>query len=386
MAGRGGVHTIPPYVWLVKTDATGKMEWNQTYDYLLNAAGLVQTSDGGYVMAGDSYTTKEGYWGITYPQGIMLVKTDLNGNVKWSQTYKDWSGGASSMVQTNDGGYVIAGSSDNSGFLIKSDSSGKIQLKKTYGEPNKHNSFSSVIQTGDGGYAAAGTTNFNDTNAFWLVKTDGYGNVMWSQTYGSGDNQANSVVQTADGGYALVGHTFTYSADGFSSWSNVWLVKTDSLGNMVWNQTYGGYAYVYSLIQTSDGGLAFAGNTPSSAWLVKLDAAGNAEWNQTYPKTHYGDVSANCLIETSDGGFALAGSWDFTGSANYYYLVKTEPALPPPTPSPTPTSSSSPLTDLFSGSNLILFASLAAATVLIALVAVAVFRRRKKQTSPTSFT
>jgi hypothetical protein len=147
------------------------------------------------------------------------------------------------------------------------------------------------------------------------------------------------------------------------------------------------------VIQTSDGGLAFAGKTLMSnnyalAWLVKRDAAGNAAWNQTYPNKQMGGRgwSANCLIETSDGGFALVGRWDFTDSVNYYYLVKTESALPPPTPSPTPTSSSSPLTGLFSGSNLILFASLAVAAVLIDLVAVAVFRLRKKQTLPTSST
>lgn len=407
IAGRQGVHTIPPSVWLVKTDATGKMEWNQTFDHCFNAAGLVQTSDGGYVMAGNIFTTEEGLYGVTFPQGIRLVKTDLNGDVQWSQTYKYWSGGASSMAQTNNGGYIIAGSVDKSGFLIKTDSSGKIQLKKTYGEPNTDNSFSSVIQTKDGGYAAAGTTNFNDTNAFWLVKTDGNGNVMWSQTYGSGDNQASSVVQTVDGGYVLAGNTFTYGAGA----SDAWLVKTDSHGNIAWNQTYGGaglvtlqgpgdyvvgsngtgYDFAYSLIQTSDGGLAFAGKTlmPNNyalAWLVKTDSSGNVEWNQTYPNRQMGGGgwSANCLIETSDGGFALAGSWDFTGSANYYYLVKTEPALPPPTPTPTP--SSPPSTGILSGENLALFASLAVAAVLIAVVAVAVFRRRKKQTLPASST
>ncbi len=207
---------------------------------------------------------------------------------------------------------------------------------------------SQMIQTSDGGYAAAGTTNFNGTDTFWLVKTDAGCNLVWNQTYGlssgtdgtSFDNNANSVVQTTDGGYALAGHIWIHSAELRAPWSNVWLVKTDSLGNMVWNQTFGDYHYVYSLIQTSDGGLAFAGNTPRLAWIVKLDAAGNAEWNQTYPNRSGGGNgwTAYRLIETSDGGFALAGSWKHTSSVNYYFLVKTEPALPPPTPTPTPSS------------------------------------------------
>jgi hypothetical protein len=260
---------------------------------------------------------------------------------------------------------------------------------------------SQLIQTSDGGYAAAGNTRFNITNAFWLIKTDAKGNALWNQTYWAGsvmtrpnvvvgDNSANSVVQTADGGYALAGHAWVHSADMHSSWTEALLVKTDSLGNIVWNQTFSEYASVYSIIQTSDGGLAFAGNAQRywswQAWIVKLDASGNAEWNQTYPNRSGGGDgwTAYRLIETSDGGFALAGSWKHTSSVNYYFLVKTEPALPPPTPTPTP--SSPPSTGFLSEENLALFASLAVAAVLIAVVAVAVFRRRKKQTLPASFT
>lgn len=415
IAGNVVVHSylwgaLPPYVWLVKADATGKMEWeqsydylygaawNQSYDHLYNAAGLVQTSDGGYVIAGNSYTKGTGT--NIRSEGIKLLKTDLNGSVQWSRTYKvpdvEYYDGATSMVQTNDGGYAIAGNTGNISFLIKTDSYGKFQLKRTYGEPDKDNSFSSVIQTGDGGYALAGTTKFNGSDASWLVKTDRDGNIMWNQTYPSKlgtndttfDNYATSVIQTDDGGYALAANQRIYWAR--NEYSEVWLVKTDSLGDMVWNQTFNDYVYVYSIIQTSDGGLAFAGNAQRywswQAWIVKLDASGNAEWNQTYPNRSGGGDgwTAYRLIETSDGGFALAGSWKHTSSVNYYFLVKTEPALPPPTPTPTP--SSPPSTGFLSGENLALFASLAVAAVLIALVAVAVFRRRKKQTLPASST
>jgi hypothetical protein len=341
IAGNVVVHsyiTQSPYVWFVKADVTGKMEWNQSYEDLHDIVGLVQTRDVGYVMAGNCYT---------HPEGIRLLKTDSNGKVQWSQTYTSRSDGASSMVQTNDGGYIIAGSSDSNSYLIKTDASGRTQWDETYGEPDKDSSFSAVIQASDGGYALAGSANFNGSAASWLVKTDQDGNIVWNQTYPSNlgtndttfDNYATSVIQTGDGGYALAANQRIFRARGESS--EVWLVKTDSLGDMVWNQTFGDYHSVSdSLIQTSDGGLAFAGNTPESAWIVKLDATGNEEWNQTYPKTHYGIVSACCLVETSDGAFALAGSWDFSSSDNYSFLVKTEPTLPPPTPSPTPTGSS----------------------------------------------
>jgi hypothetical protein len=383
IAGNVVVHSYiksqPPYVWFVKADATGKMEWNQSYEDLYDIVGLVQTRDGGYVTAGNCYTM-DLEWNI-HPEGIRLFKTDSNGKVQWSQTYTSWSGSASSMVQTNDGGYAIAGKTGNSGFLIKTDASGRTQWNETYREPDKDNSFSSVIQTGDGGYAAAGTTNFNGSDASWLVKTGAGGNVVWNQTYKSKlgtndttfDNYANSVIQTDDGGYALAANQRIFRARGESS--EVWLVKTDSLGDMVWNQTFGDYHSVSdSLIQTSDGGLAFAGNTPESAWIVKLDATGNEEWNQTYPKTHYGIVSACCLIETSDGAFALAGSWDFSSSDNYYFLVKTEPTLPPPTPAPTPPSSRATPTDFIEVAVIVIVA-----IVVVILVGVGLLLYFKKR-------
>lgn len=105
-----------------------------------------------------------------------------------------------------------------------------------------------------------------------------------------------------------------------------------------------------SEIVTSDGGLAFAGSTSIEvgtngahvissgmiAWLVKLDSFGNTHWNQTYSNYEEGGRGTwdvNSRVETSEGGFALAGSWDFSDSVAYYYLVKTEQALPTPTPS-----------------------------------------------------
>jgi hypothetical protein len=427
IVGNSGNYHSPSVAWLVKTDAAGNMQWNQTYNYLYFVVGLVQTSDGGYTIAGSGYTVEEKRaFGSSTPFGAMLIKTDSRGNVQWSRTYGNQSS-AYDMVQTNDGGYALAGS-----VFIKTGSLGEVEWKKTYGELDI-NSIHSVIQTIDGGYAIAGSTTLGNTTdnelvntQFWLEKLDSNGNVMWDQNYGAesktknngdslnrgilGVNEANSLVQTDYGGYVLAGNTYTNGAGD----SDAWLVETDSTGKMVWNKTFGGYGsiilrnangepfvlssngtgsdFAKSLIKTSDGGLAFAGTTQLSivsgfsiAWLVKLDSNGEMQWNTTYSDYNEGgrgSWGANSLVETSDGGFALAGFYEFGTTTNYYYLVKTEPALPPPTPTPTP--SSPPSTGILSGENLALFASFAVAAVLIAIVAVAVFRRRKKQTLPAS--
>jgi hypothetical protein len=332
---------------------------------------------------------------------FQLVKLDSDCNVQWKQTYTQWyapwvNSGMTSLAQTPDG-YVIAGNIKREditvnqtwytvtyGVLIKTDISGNIQWNKTYGEPHQVNSFSSVIQSSDGGFALRNnnwdrTGDVHDLH-YWLVKTDADGTTIWQKTYGSGpvvnttfnylnhgtigDNEAKAIVQTPDGGYVLAGETYTYGLGD----SDVWLVKTDAAGKIVWNCTYGGAGYtvvkysggnftvgsdgigrdsVLALISTSDGGLAFAGTTPmytwvndgyvgtsgSLAWLVKTDEFGAAEWNQTFhPKSMAGNGwVANSIIETSDGGLAFAGTWEYSGSVAYCYLAKTTQAMPAPT-------------------------------------------------------
>jgi len=124
-----------------------------------------------------------------------------------------------------------------------------------------------------------------------LVKTDSVGNQQWNQTYGiiDEDEAAYSMVQTADGGYALAGY-------GYSSVTNspdFWLVKTDSAGNQLWNKTYGGAGYdsAWSMVQTADGGYALAGSTASYGaggedfLLVKTDVESGLAWTDSTANT-----------------------------------------------------------------------------------------------------
>jgi len=173
---------------------------------------------------------------------------------------------------------------------------------------------SSVVETSDGGYALAGCTeSFGaGSRVSWLVKTDGYGNVEWNQTYL--EMSAGPLVQTTDGGFALAGE------DGLV-FQDFWLVKTDANGNHIWNRTFSGDCvdFVHSLVATSDGGFALGcifGSLmePDLFWLIKTDVEGNVEWSHTY-----GEGRTSSLVETSDGGFALAGS-----GGGDFWLIKTD--------------------------------------------------------------
>jgi hypothetical protein len=282
--------------WVIKTDSFGNVKWNKTYG-AGSALSIVQTSDGGYAIAGS-----------------MLVKTDSEGNMQWNRSY-----GVTAMVQTSDGGYALAGYTnfvpavEADFWLVKTDALGYRQWNKTYPR-GAYDLAQSVIQTSDGGYAIAGHTRPGvGEGDFLLIKTDPSGDMEWSNTYGSQDkDEAHVVVQTSDGGYVLAGLMWNRSG------GDAGLVKTDSAGNMQWKRNYGeGIAWAMAL--TNDGGYIMACNS-----LVKIDSEGNIQWNQPY---EYG--SAHCVIQTSDGGYALAGTGGIIiddDLAGYFaYLIKTDP-------------------------------------------------------------
>jgi len=212
------------------------------------------------------------------------------GRVTWDETFGGSDDeGANSIIQTTDGGYMVAGFTKSKGagiydsLVIKFNESGDILKYKVIGGSG-NDWTSSIVQTSDGGYAVAGCNSSKGAGRadFWVIKLDESGNIEWDQTYGySGREYASSIVQTSDGGYAVAGCNSSKGA----GQEDIWVIKLDDRGNRIWDRTYGGSCNdeAYSIIQTTDGGYAVAGDTKSygagkeDVWVIKLDEQGNLE-------------------------------------------------------------------------------------------------------------
>lgn len=236
---------------------------------------------------------------------------------EWNKTYggSSWDV-ANSVLQTSDGGYVLAGFTQSYGaglgdaWLVRTNSAGRMLWNRTYGGA-AYDEAKVLILASDGGYALAGVTRSYGAGItdFWLVKTDLNGNPQWNRTYGgAGYDYLFSAIRTSDNGYALAGYTESYGQGG-----DFWLVKTDINGVMIWNEVYGGRGWeeAHSVIQTSDGGYAIAGETDSIGsgatdfWWVKTAPDGKKQRDQAYGGANAD--GANSLVQTSDGGFAIGG-------------------------------------------------------------------------------
>lgn len=250
--------------------------------------------------------------------------------IGWSHTYGGQENdAASSVVQTSDVGYLVAGSTHsfgvggNDAWLFKIDPAGNQLWSQTYGTPYEDFA-SSIVQTSDGDFAVTGWTEPSNVqgadqrnDVFWLIKIDPAGKTLWGQTYHPGDYcYSPSLIQTSDGGFTLAG-SVEYRVNGSLVFGG-WLAKVDASGNMQWNQTYAHQAG--NLVQASDGGLVLVvgGN------LVKVDSAGEMLWNQTY-----GQPGIGPMTKTTDGGYAMeVGNYVMstagTSRSTEYSLVKVD--------------------------------------------------------------
>lgn len=317
--GSGGYDT-----YLIKVDPKGNALWSRTYggsnaDY---AYSVQQTRDGSYIMAG--YTSSYGV-GL---DDVWLIKTDSQGNEIWNNTFGGLKNDrAYSVQQTADGGFIIVGYTESYSagspelYLIKTNSQGQGQWINTVGDSNYEYYGQSVIQTIDGGYIVTGYTKSLSAEYYdiFLIKSDSQGNVQWNRTFGGSDNDyAYSVQQTQDGGYILGGKTDSLGGSGY-------IIKTDSQGNEKYSRAVSA-SQISSIHQTYDHGYIATGVKNNDFFLIKISSSWNEEWTEILGGTAYDE--AYSVQRTTDGGYIIAGHTSSYGAgSDDVWLVKIAPEI-----------------------------------------------------------
>lgn len=289
-------------------------------------------------------------------------------NIQWEKSLGgSYYDKAYSVIELNDGGFLIAGNSQSSTndvtfnnglydwWIVRINKTGNIVWKKTLGGTNEDH-VRQVIKTPDGHFLCIGETQSNNGDVtdnigsidFWVVKLDNLGNVIWKKCYGgTGIDRGYSACTTHDGNIMLAGLTESgtpYIANNRGS-SDFLIIKIDLDGGIIWQKTYGGSNVdeCKSIQQTSDGAYVLCGNSQSSdgdfndnkgeldVWVIKINASGGIQWqaNMGGSESDYADT----IIEDKNGNFLIAGetfSYDFDATENHrinnntrdYFIIK----------------------------------------------------------------
>ena len=333
---------------LIKTDAAGKAVFRKdlpigntiSQDYssfqtIIRSVDVVmtfvvQTSDGGYALAGT--TTLHRNSG-TY-SNYCMAKTDSQGNIQWVKQY-DFRDSLSAFAQASDGGYILAGSAGSFPgsvvHVVKVGTEGEVQWNRDL----PANSVAQIIPSADGGYTVLASAYAYASGSFYgsssIAHLNSAGVVDWTNSFTGFSPKTG--VQTIDGGYVLAG-----ISDPHSYLSATVLMKVDSQGNMSWYKLYDSQPFYYpkSLIPSSEGGFLFAATTPDFRCIVKVDKIGNVEKVLTLDSlwTRYSDNTMN-VIQTSDGEYVFVGQYIGLNTTEYDRIWLSKTSLQSIIPFPT---------------------------------------------------
>jgi hypothetical protein len=343
--------------WIVKLDNIGNLVWQKAYggtgtDQLSTALPL---EDSTFILVGSS---KSNNGDVNQNYGSLdgwVVCIDSGGTILWENNYGGTGGDSfSDIVQTNDGFLVVGSSTSNDidvtgnygnkdVWAVKIDSLGNIIWEQNFGgslfdEPI------AVKNTYDMGFIIIGTSQSNDIdlsgnlggNDFLVLKIDSVGNLQWSKSLGgSGYDQGYDITQTFDSSFVITG--WTKSNDGYVSShygplsdEDIWCVKLNSQGNIIWEKSIGGsnIDQGYQIIQLIDSTYLISGTTYSSdfdvsfisenndAWIVNLDTSGNIKWEKTFSQG--GWESIHDIVELQNNNLVFHSIANKNGNQNYW--------------------------------------------------------------------
>ncbi len=295
-------------IWLIKTDGHGDTLWTQTYSnhHTDEGQSIIQLSDAGYLISARTYTNSYVSW---------LIRTNSVGDTLWTKMYEGNAGYRSrSIAGTSDGGFVITGeiynNSNNNLWLMKIDANGDALWTRSYGGEG-HDIGQAVVELQDGGFLVAGKI---DTRAptytyddIWIIRTDSLGDTLWTQTIGgTGADEAISMIENLSGSFTIICQ---------SDWSTNLFINIDINGDIINSSeleySNDGYGSVYDISLTEDNGYILVGSkyfendNNSDVWISKFNSDFEFVWEYSANVNYYD--KGNSIRSTSDGGFIIAG-------------------------------------------------------------------------------
>ncbi|PCH97829.1 MAG: hypothetical protein COB85_02440 [Bacteroidetes bacterium] len=318
--------------FLVKTDINGDTMWAKAYGGVGSDIGrhMQQTSDGGYILAGETGSFGAG------GTDIYLVKTDMNGDTMWTKAYGGTGNDFAWYVsETSDSGYIVSGYTGSFGaggddaYLLRLNSMGDTLWTRTYGSTGDEYG-NSVRETMDSGFVITGEAYaFGAGNGdTYLIRTDAMGDTLWTKVYGgTGFEGGWAVKETMDSGFVISGWTSSFGAGGY----DVYLIRTDAMGDTLWTKAYGGGTddIGLAIVETPDSGYLVSGYTYSfgtingDAYALSLNSTGGIIWSRAYGGV-LGDAGY-AINATPDNGYTITGhSNSFSAGDARLFIVKTD--------------------------------------------------------------
>ncbi len=317
-------------VYFIRTNANGDTLWTKTYGGTSSEWGssVQECAGGDFIIVGETKSFGTGNY------DVYLIRTNADGDTLWTKTYggTDYDYGYS-VQECAGGGFIIAGETSSFGadssdvYLIRTNTDGDTLWTKTYGGTGDDYG-SSVQECAGGGFIIAGQTRSFGAGSrdVYLIRTDANGAPLWTKTYGgTSDDYGSSVQECAGGGFIIAGITYSFGAGSF----DIYLIRTDADGDTLWTRTYGGTSYDKgkSVQECADRGFIIAGYTTSfgaggyDVYLIKTDANGALLWTRTYGGT--GDDYGYSVQECAGGGFIIAGKTISFGDGSMdVYLIR----------------------------------------------------------------
>lgn len=350
MCGQTGNSPADQRLWVVKLDEAGTLTWQKDLFGPGRGIHIRQTTDGGYIVAAETTSNVGAFFNTNHGgSDWWILKLNSSGDVVWQKLF----GGSGNeyvhrIEQTTDGGYIIAGqtfSSDGNitathgqseGWIVKLDAAGTISWQQCYGGSN-FEEVRGIKQTTDGGYIVGGSSNSADgdvingsatTGRVWVFKLNAVGDIQWQKTYGgTAAVSAVDICITSDGNYAVGAICNQNGGDvtGAHGGGDYWIIKLDNSGNIIWQKALGGssFDYLVCINPTVDAGIVAVGYSASTNgdvtgihdgidyWVVRLSSPGELLWQKALGGDH-GDFGL-FVSQTTDMGYIVAG---YTNSSN----------------------------------------------------------------------